>query len=99
MNEAELPTNFVVWAVSPEDKFLNGKFVWAHWDIDGLDELLKEIKVQTNLRSGFLDGRERCKESKLACEGKLWEQRLKENAINFYNKRCDELTCNIVMVA
>lgn len=26
----ELPADFLVWAASPEAKFLNGKFVWAH---------------------------------------------------------------------
>jgi hypothetical protein len=25
-----------VWALSPEGRFLNGRFVWANWDIDEL---------------------------------------------------------------
>jgi NADP-dependent 3-hydroxy acid dehydrogenase YdfG len=32
----ELPGDFVVWAVSPEARFLNGRFVWANWDVDEL---------------------------------------------------------------
>lgn len=31
-----LPTSFMVWAASEEAKFLNGKLVWANWDVDEL---------------------------------------------------------------
>ena len=31
-----LPSSFAVWASSPEARFLSGKFVWAHWDVDEL---------------------------------------------------------------
>jgi hypothetical protein len=31
-----LPAHFMVWAASDEAKFLNGKFVWANWDVDEL---------------------------------------------------------------
>lgn len=34
----ELPGDFVVWAVSPEARFLNGRFVWANWDVDELKD-------------------------------------------------------------
>ncbi|KAL5325252.1 hypothetical protein ACEPPN_006376 [Leptodophora sp. 'Broadleaf-Isolate-01'] len=50
----ELPTNFVVWAVSPEAKFLNGKFVWAHWDVDDLKEMSKEIESTDKFTFGLL---------------------------------------------
>ncbi|KAF3771075.1 NAD(P)-binding protein [Cryphonectria parasitica EP155] len=33
-----LPGDFVVWAVSPEAHFLNGRFVWANWDVDELKD-------------------------------------------------------------
>ena len=32
----ELPANFMVWAASDEAKFLNGKSVWANWDVEEL---------------------------------------------------------------
>lgn len=39
----ELPGDFVVWAVSPEARFLNGRFVWANWDVDELKDDKDEI--------------------------------------------------------
>jgi hypothetical protein len=38
-----LPGDFTVWAVSPEARFLNGKFVWANWDVEELKAMAKEI--------------------------------------------------------
>ncbi|RYO86456.1 hypothetical protein DL763_006704 [Monosporascus cannonballus] len=35
-DDVALPGDFVVWAVSPEARFLNGRFVWANWDVDEL---------------------------------------------------------------
>ncbi|KAL1869391.1 hypothetical protein Daus18300_005603 [Diaporthe australafricana] len=35
-DDVELPGDFVVWAVSPEARFLSGRFVWANWDVDEL---------------------------------------------------------------
>ncbi|KAL2276501.1 hypothetical protein FJTKL_00815 [Diaporthe vaccinii] len=40
---AELPGDFVVWAVSPEARFLNGRFVWVNWDVDELKNDRDEI--------------------------------------------------------
>ncbi|KAG6353747.1 hypothetical protein INS49_005456 [Diaporthe citri] len=37
-DDVELPGDFVVWAVSPEARFLNGRFVWANWDVDELKD-------------------------------------------------------------
>ncbi|OTB06423.1 hypothetical protein M426DRAFT_318834 [Hypoxylon sp. CI-4A] len=44
-DDVELPGSFAVWAASPEAKFLHGRFVWAHWDVDELKtgEIRKKI--------------------------------------------------------
>ncbi|KAK3387445.1 hypothetical protein B0H63DRAFT_493701 [Podospora didyma] len=39
-----LPANFIVWATSPEGKFLRGKYVWANWDVTELKAMAKEIE-------------------------------------------------------
>jgi hypothetical protein len=33
----------VVWSLSPEARFLNGRFVHANWDVDELKERKEEI--------------------------------------------------------
>ncbi len=38
-----LPADFLVWVASPEAKFLNGKVVFAAWDVDELKSREKEI--------------------------------------------------------
>lgn len=38
-----LPADFLVWIASPEAKFLNGKIVFAAWDVDELKSREKEI--------------------------------------------------------
>lgn len=38
-----LPADYLVWVVSPEAKFLNGKLVFAAWDVDELKSREKEI--------------------------------------------------------
>ena len=42
---AKLPAHFLVWLTSPEGKFLRGRFLWAHWDINQLKEKAKEIEA------------------------------------------------------
>jgi NAD(P)-dependent dehydrogenase (short-subunit alcohol dehydrogenase family) len=32
--KVELPADFVVWAASPEAKFLKGKLAWSNWDVE-----------------------------------------------------------------
>lgn len=32
----ELMANFAVWLASSESDFLNGRFLWANWDVEGL---------------------------------------------------------------
>lgn len=39
-----LPASFCVWLVSPEAKFLNGKYLWVNWDVDELKARSKEIQ-------------------------------------------------------
>ena len=39
----KLPGDFAVWLVSPEAEFLNGRFVWAQWDVDELISLKERI--------------------------------------------------------
>ena len=50
----QLPASFVVWAVSPEAKFLNGKFVWAHWDVDELKTMATQIESTDKFTLGLL---------------------------------------------
>ncbi|KAH8900777.1 NAD(P)-binding protein [Thozetella sp. PMI_491] len=33
-DSVSLPSDFVVWAVSSEAQFLNGRFVWVNWDVE-----------------------------------------------------------------
>ncbi|KAF8856273.1 hypothetical protein BDZ45DRAFT_594436, partial [Acephala macrosclerotiorum] len=35
--------DFCVWLASPEADFLNGRFVWANWDVEELKERKEEI--------------------------------------------------------
>ena len=44
MDAAELPGDFSVWAVSPEAKFLKGKFDWSNWDVEELKLTAEEIE-------------------------------------------------------
>ncbi|KAM0715491.1 hypothetical protein Q7P37_008989 [Cladosporium fusiforme] len=34
--DIKVPGDFAVWLASPEADFLNGRFVWAQWDVDDL---------------------------------------------------------------
>ncbi|KAL8281764.1 hypothetical protein RB597_009468 [Gaeumannomyces tritici] len=42
-DDISLPADFLVWVVSPEAKFLNGKLVFSAWDVDELKSRGKEI--------------------------------------------------------
>ncbi len=55
MSTVELPASFVVWAYSPEARFLKGKTVWANWDVDGLKARKAEIEAGGMLTT-TLDG-------------------------------------------
>ncbi|PVI04566.1 NAD(P)-binding protein [Periconia macrospinosa] len=43
-DDASLPAAFNVWLASEEARFLNGRFVWANWDVDELKERKEEIQ-------------------------------------------------------
>jgi hypothetical protein len=49
-----LPADFVVWAVSPEAKFLKGKLVWSNWDVDELKAMEEEIEETDKFTFGLL---------------------------------------------
>lgn len=38
-----LSGDFVTWAVSPEARFLHGRFVWANWDVDELKNMAPQL--------------------------------------------------------
>lgn len=38
-----LPSDFLVWVASPEASFLNGKLVFASWDVEELKARKREI--------------------------------------------------------
>lgn len=46
--------SFPQWAVSPEAKFLNGKFVWANWDVEELKAMAEEIEGNKRFTLGLL---------------------------------------------
>jgi hypothetical protein len=53
----DLPANFAVWLASDEAKFLDNKLVWAHWDVDELKAVAKDIEgVQNNKFTIDLNG-------------------------------------------
>lgn len=39
-----LPGQFAVWLASPEADFLNGRFVWAEWDVNELLEIKDKVR-------------------------------------------------------
>jgi hypothetical protein len=39
----KLPGDFSVWLASPEAEFLNGRFMWAQWDVDELISLKERV--------------------------------------------------------
>ena len=51
---ASLPANFNVWLASPEARFLNGRFVWANWDVDELKVRKEEIEGSNLLEMGLI---------------------------------------------
>ncbi|KAI6092266.1 putative NADP(+)-dependent dehydrogenase [Hypoxylon rubiginosum] len=48
MDKVQLPAHFLVWLSSPEAAYLNGRTVWANWDVE-------ELKTQADtIQSGQL---------------------------------------------
>jgi len=50
----ELPANFMVWVASPEADFLNGKYLWANWDVDELLAKKSEVVGTSQLTIGLI---------------------------------------------
>ncbi|KAF6811048.1 short chain dehydrogenase [Colletotrichum sojae] len=55
MDKAQLPAHFSVWLASEEAAFLNGRTVWANWDVDELKKSAEKIKGG-QLFTGSIDG-------------------------------------------
>ncbi|KAK5992322.1 Short chain dehydrogenase citE [Cladobotryum mycophilum] len=55
MDKVQLPAHFVVWLSSPEAAFLNGRSVWANWDVDELKAKAKDIQ-QSQLFTSCING-------------------------------------------
>ncbi|KAI9745013.1 MAG: hypothetical protein M1818_001291 [Claussenomyces sp. TS43310] len=53
-DDVSLPASFNVWLASPEARFLNGKFLWANWDVDELKARAKEIEASMQLSIGLV---------------------------------------------
>jgi NAD(P)-dependent dehydrogenase (short-subunit alcohol dehydrogenase family) len=48
----DLPAHFLVWLTQPKTKFLNGKMVWANWDVDELQKRADEIQSTPIMTTG-----------------------------------------------
>ncbi|KAL7809061.1 hypothetical protein V8C26DRAFT_412329 [Trichoderma gracile] len=51
----QLPAHFMVWLASDEAAFLNGRLVWANWDVDELKAKADAIK-QSQLYTAGING-------------------------------------------
>jgi hypothetical protein len=50
-----LAGNFVVWLASPQAEFLNGRFVWANWDVEELLQLKEKVAQDPNFLTHALE--------------------------------------------
>ncbi|PTB62297.1 NAD(P)-binding protein [Trichoderma citrinoviride] len=55
MDKVQLPAHFMVWLASPEAAFLNGRSVWANWDVNELKAKTDAIK-QSQLYTAGING-------------------------------------------
>lgn len=54
-DDVKLPGHFARWLAGPQSGFLNGRFVWANWDVDELLELKDRMeKDKTFLTIGLV---------------------------------------------
>lgn len=53
MDKVELPANFIVWMSSQEASFLNGRCVWANWDVEELKAQAETIQSGLQMTSGI----------------------------------------------
>ncbi|KAI0480179.1 putative NADP(+)-dependent dehydrogenase [Xylariaceae sp. FL0804] len=52
VDKVQLPAHFLLWMSSPEAAFLNGRSVWANWDVDELKEQAEAIESGSLMTSG-----------------------------------------------
>ncbi|EHL02815.1 putative Uncharacterized oxidoreductase C30D10.05c [Glarea lozoyensis 74030] len=53
MDTLELHAHFMVWLATPKNKFLQGRVVFANWDVDELSARAEEITTSTVLTIGY----------------------------------------------
>ncbi|KAF2180458.1 short chain dehydrogenase, partial [Zopfia rhizophila CBS 207.26] len=52
MDTATLPAHFMVWLSHPKTKFLNGRFVFANWDVNELCAKAEEVESSLHMTIG-----------------------------------------------
>ncbi|KAK7946712.1 uncharacterized protein PG986_011033 [Apiospora aurea] len=53
MDSPRLAAGFMLWLTKPDAKFLNGKTVWANWDVTELKAMRESISVTGKLNIGL----------------------------------------------
>ena len=48
-----MEAHFLVWLTQPKNKFLQGRMVWANWDVEELSARSEEIANSTLLTVGY----------------------------------------------
>ena len=54
MDTVQLPAHFTVWLTSPEARFLNGRCVFANWDVEELKAQATEIGRGSMMTTGIV---------------------------------------------
>ncbi|XDG05841.1 hypothetical protein ABKA04_005456 [Annulohypoxylon sp. FPYF3050] len=54
MDTPKLAAGFMLWITKPEAKFLDGKTVWANWDVDELKGMQETISTSNDLTVGLV---------------------------------------------
>ncbi|KAF2870142.1 hypothetical protein BDV95DRAFT_575156 [Massariosphaeria phaeospora] len=54
MDDVKLPAGFMVWCTLPEAHFLNGRFLWANWDVEELKAKAEEISAGDHLTANIV---------------------------------------------
>lgn len=53
-DDVNLSASFMVWLASGEARFLNGKFLWANWDVEELKARKEEVQNSQYLSLGLI---------------------------------------------
>ncbi|KAJ2983061.1 hypothetical protein NUW58_g6314 [Xylaria curta] len=53
MDQVQLPAHFLVWMASSEAAFLDGRSVWANWDVEELKQQESSIRGGIQMTSGI----------------------------------------------